>query len=257
MPIHDWSRVSDRTFHHFHIFWFSHLSDALNEGLLPPGYYALVEPVVGEAIPDVLTLEAQAGGAAEATSAASPRSEEAAAGSLALLDPPAVIQELGPSYAELARHLLVRSEVEGDRVVAAIELVSRRSKVGRAKVDQFVSMSLGYLESGIHLAILDVQAPTNLVRGRFHALICEATGQDPPEARSQSCRSSSCPTGSSACRSRRHIPRPTGAWRGSSGRHSRRRRSRAPTQAAAAGVSSPRARHDLTQVRPRHSARRG
>ncbi|MBI4600821.1 MAG: hypothetical protein HY721_02565 [Planctomycetes bacterium] len=181
MPIHDWSRVSDRAFHHFHIFWFSRLSDALNQGLLPPGYYALVEPVAGEAIPDVLTLEAQAGSTTEVSSSGSLQSEDAAAGSLALLKPPAVIQDLGPSYTQLARHVLVRSEVEGDRVVAAIELVSRGNKVGRSKVDQFVSKSVGYLESGIHLAILDVQVPTSLVQAGFHALICEAMGQDPPE----------------------------------------------------------------------------
>jgi len=96
--------------------------------------------------------------------------------------PPAIIQDLGPSYAQLARHVLIRSEVEGDRVVAAIEIVSRGNKIGRSKVDQFASKCMGYLESGIHLAVLDVQVPTTQVRVGFHALICDAMGQDPPEA---------------------------------------------------------------------------
>ncbi len=41
MPIHDWTRVSAGTIHHFHTMWITHVSEALNAGLLPEGYYAL------------------------------------------------------------------------------------------------------------------------------------------------------------------------------------------------------------------------
>ena len=35
MPIHDWTRVSDGTFHAFHVSWVSELQESLNSGLLP------------------------------------------------------------------------------------------------------------------------------------------------------------------------------------------------------------------------------
>src|SRR5262249_21516465 len=43
MPIHDWTRVDAGLFHAFHQRWISALSDALNMGGLPPGYFALAE----------------------------------------------------------------------------------------------------------------------------------------------------------------------------------------------------------------------
>ena len=45
MPVHDWTRVDDGTFHGFHTAWVTHLSEALNSGLLPPDYYALPEQI--------------------------------------------------------------------------------------------------------------------------------------------------------------------------------------------------------------------
>jgi hypothetical protein len=42
MPVHDWTRVDAGIFHHFHHEWISELSRALNRGLLPPDYYALI-----------------------------------------------------------------------------------------------------------------------------------------------------------------------------------------------------------------------
>jgi hypothetical protein len=56
MPIHDWTRVEAGTFHAFHTSWLTHLMEALNSGLLPPGYYALSEQVATRMQTDVLTL---------------------------------------------------------------------------------------------------------------------------------------------------------------------------------------------------------
>lgn len=57
MPIHDWTRVSAGTCHDFHIVWTAELRTALNDGLLPPEYYAQAEQVTGPFAPDVLALE--------------------------------------------------------------------------------------------------------------------------------------------------------------------------------------------------------
>ncbi|MBI4605372.1 MAG: hypothetical protein HY721_25695 [Planctomycetes bacterium] len=56
MPIHDWTKTYDGAFHYFHVSWLVKITDALNDGMLPPGYYALGEQVIGGAVPDVLTL---------------------------------------------------------------------------------------------------------------------------------------------------------------------------------------------------------
>ena len=56
MPIHDWTRVDAGLFHHFHQEWTIAISHALNRGLLPTGFFALAEQVVGGPVPDVITL---------------------------------------------------------------------------------------------------------------------------------------------------------------------------------------------------------
>src|SRR5256885_15571257 len=57
MPIHDWTRVDAGLFHHFHQSWTVALGHALNAGILPADYFALVEQRIPGPIPDVLTLE--------------------------------------------------------------------------------------------------------------------------------------------------------------------------------------------------------
>src|SRR3954469_17956509 len=58
MPIHDWTRISAGTFHDFHNSWITELRNAMNGGLLPPGYYAQGEQWAGKFNADVLTLHA-------------------------------------------------------------------------------------------------------------------------------------------------------------------------------------------------------
>jgi hypothetical protein len=58
MPVHDWTRVEADIFHDFHTAWVGLIRTALNEGVLPEGYYALAEQHTGQGIADVLTLHA-------------------------------------------------------------------------------------------------------------------------------------------------------------------------------------------------------
>jgi len=55
MPVHDWTRVDSGIYHAFHTAWAGEIQKALNGGLLPPGYYVLVEQHGGQFIADVLT----------------------------------------------------------------------------------------------------------------------------------------------------------------------------------------------------------
>jgi len=57
MPIHDWSRVPAGLFHHFHQLWAATISSALNAGLLPKGFYALIEQHAAGSFTDVITLQ--------------------------------------------------------------------------------------------------------------------------------------------------------------------------------------------------------
>jgi hypothetical protein len=56
MPIHDWTQLEPGDFHDFHQRWVVEIRNALNGGLLPPEYMAMVEQVTGRPLPDVVTL---------------------------------------------------------------------------------------------------------------------------------------------------------------------------------------------------------
>ena len=48
VPMHDWTRVSDGTFHDFHYSWVLEIKRALKRGLLPEGYYVMAEQFGGD-----------------------------------------------------------------------------------------------------------------------------------------------------------------------------------------------------------------
>jgi hypothetical protein len=56
MPIHDSTQLEPGDFHGFHQCSVVEIRNALNGGLLPPEYIAMVEQVTGRPIPDVVTL---------------------------------------------------------------------------------------------------------------------------------------------------------------------------------------------------------
>ena len=57
MPIHDWTRVDAGLYHDFHQSWTVAIRNALNAGLLPDDYFAMVEQKTGGPEPDVVTLQ--------------------------------------------------------------------------------------------------------------------------------------------------------------------------------------------------------
>jgi hypothetical protein len=50
LPVHDWTRVEADIFHDFHVAWVAEIRKALNGGLLPDRFYALVEQHVGRTL---------------------------------------------------------------------------------------------------------------------------------------------------------------------------------------------------------------
>lgn len=56
MPVHDWTRVPARIYHHFRHGWIDRIAGALDRGALPPDYYAPAEQNAAGLGPDVLPL---------------------------------------------------------------------------------------------------------------------------------------------------------------------------------------------------------
>ena len=176
MPIHDWTRVSAGTFHHFHHGWITRLSDSLNGGLLPADYYAMAEQVAGRTIPDVLTLENIAGPLsdqgfdldppAHATSPddgpADPKGDPQG-GSVAVLSAPpqvSVVERLSEAaLLTLKRRRIAIRHASDDRIVALLEIFSPGNKEGQGPMRALLNKSVAALQSGYHLVVIDLLPP--------------------------------------------------------------------------------------------------
>lgn len=184
MPIHDWTKVGPGIFHHFHHAWITSISNALNRGLLPPGYYALAEQIAGGFGPDVLTLEVPAPVPAQPDP--SPANQ---VGGIALaVAPPKVryhARSEADQYARKANSVVVRHSSD-HRVVAVVEIVSPGNKAGRVAVRQFVEKAQDLLTRGVHLLIIDLFPPGSLDRDGIHKAIwdyAEDSFAPPPDRR--------------------------------------------------------------------------
>jgi hypothetical protein len=60
MPIHDWTRVPAGIYHDFHQGWTIEIRNALNRGILPPGYYAMADQRVTGLEPDIVAVKLRA-----------------------------------------------------------------------------------------------------------------------------------------------------------------------------------------------------
>jgi hypothetical protein len=154
MPVHDWTRVSDGTFHDFHYSWVLEIKRALMRGLLPEGYYVMAEQFGGDVgPPDVLTLQ---------RNGTNSSSEGSLAGTATLTaSPPAVPVRTTiarDTYARLQRTLVIRHTSE-DRIVAMIEVLSRGNKASRHALRSFLDKAVAALDGGVHLLLVDVHPP--------------------------------------------------------------------------------------------------
>lgn len=154
MPVHDWSRVSDGTFHDFHYSWVLEIKRALKRGLLPKGYYVMAEQFGGDlGAPDVLTLQA---------ASAIPESESPLAGTATLTESPPVVHSRATiareSYVRMQRTLIIR-HTSDDRIVAMIEVLSPGNKSSRHAIRSLLDKAIAALDAGIHLLLVDVHRP--------------------------------------------------------------------------------------------------
>ena len=155
MPVHDWSRVGAGTFHDFHCGWLVEIRNALNNGVLPPDYYAMAEQVAGSMGPDVLTLEAVGSNGDDAPPAAA-RGATAVA-----LAPPRVSFTATTEMDEyvLKQKTLIIRHSSDDRIVALIEILSPGNKASRHALRSFVQKAAEALARGYHLLLVDLHRP--------------------------------------------------------------------------------------------------
>ncbi len=167
MPIHDWTRVTPNRFHHFHQKWTMEIADAMNRGLMPPGYFALAEQRTGGPEPDVIALSI-------------PNFRSEVGGGLSLAEVPVKTQYIAKAdavrYAEKANRIKVHSS-DGD-VVAIIEIVSPGNKASRHAVKSFVRKAIAFLRAGIHVQIVDLFPPGKRDPDGLHKLIWDYLDDD-------------------------------------------------------------------------------
>jgi hypothetical protein len=177
MPIHDWSHVDANLFHDFHQTWTITIRNALNGGVLPPGYSALVEQHAGGLVPDVIALERRAkpGRPPE-------RKRTARAGGVVVAEPPRtrhVIESEAEISAGLGNRITIRHPL--GEIVCVIEIVSPGNKGSRAALRRFVEKSAEFLNAGIHLLVVDLFPPTSRDPQGIHKAIWDEIEERPFE----------------------------------------------------------------------------
>lgn len=170
MAIHDWTRVGAGTYHDFHNTWITQLKIALNEGMLPPDYYAMSEQHLTRKISDVLALHA--------TDPSKLRNlpPPAGKGAVAVAEvPPRASQRLvlSPSFRRQRRTLSIR-HTSGHRIVALVEILSPGNKAAASAVAEFVRKAEDALRSGIHLVLIDLFPPGKHDPQGMHGAIMDA-----------------------------------------------------------------------------------
>jgi hypothetical protein len=154
MPVHDWTRVEAGIFHDFHTAWSAALRSALNEGLLPPGYYALAEQHAGRPITDVLTLH-------ESPPPREPAWLPPDTGGIAVAEAPPRVQRkhtVEPAALARRRSLAIR-HVSGHRLIALIEIVSPANKDRPGHIKDLVDKAVSALDRGVHVLLVDLFPP--------------------------------------------------------------------------------------------------
>lgn len=152
MPVHDWSRVDANLFHDFHQTWSIAIRNALNSGLLPKGYSALVEQHAAGVVPDVITLKSRS---------RPDRPVEPRGGAVIVAQPPKarhVLRAEKEIFAGRANRITIRHSL--GRVVCVIAIVSPGNKASHAALRAFVEKTVAFLRQGVHLLVIDLFPPS-------------------------------------------------------------------------------------------------
>jgi hypothetical protein len=168
MPIHDWTRVEAGDFHDFHQVWTIEIRNALNRGVLPPGYFAMAEQITGRPIPDVVALQSRRPAGASSGTGVKERPNARV-----------VARFQKAEYSRRANRVIIRHG--RGKVVAIIEIVSPGNKSSRNALRAFVEKTADILNQGINLLVVDLFPPTPRDPLGIHNAISEEFGEAPME----------------------------------------------------------------------------
>jgi hypothetical protein len=151
----------------------------MNEELLPPDYYSLVEQNAGDILTDVLTLHGSPHNGHLGSEPVPPGSPIA----LATMAPKVRTKSTLPrNYNVPADKQLVIRHVTGDRIVAIIEIVSRGNKSSEDEFQRFVVKAAEAIRIGIHQIVIDLHPPTSRDPQGIHGAILSQMGDRTYEA---------------------------------------------------------------------------
>jgi uncharacterized protein DUF4058 len=155
MPVHDWTLVEAGIFHDFNVAWIPEIRKVLNGGLLPDGYYALIEQHVGKSIPDLLTLH----GSPPPPQGRFPLPPDT--GGTAVAEAPPRVrrrQTLEPAALARRRSLAIR-HVSGHRLIAILEILSTANKDRKENLQALAQKVASALDFGVHVLLVDLFPP--------------------------------------------------------------------------------------------------
>ena len=149
----------------FHTNWAGAIADALNEHLLPEGYFAEEHTHLGARVEiDVATYQELGGGSLAPLGTATLPVKTWA--------PPAPALVLPAAYPDTFQVLIFENE-GGPRLVAAIELVSPSNKYRAAHAHAFAVKCASYLVQGISLIAIDIVTSRS---GNLHNRLMDVLG---------------------------------------------------------------------------------
>lgn len=173
MPIHNWKAAPVGLYHHFHQSWTVNLAEGLNAGVLPAGYFALVDQRSIGMVPDVLAL-------AMKPSAKAPRPT----GGVGVAESPPKVRFVSRDpdadvYAKRANRVAVRNNF--GEVVALIELVSPGNKDSKHSIRAFIEKAAEFIENRVNLLVVDLFPPTPRDPQGIHKAIWDQFHEEPFE----------------------------------------------------------------------------
>jgi len=175
MPMHNWARVKSGIYHNFHFRWIAAIMDRLNAGLLPAGYFAMAEQIIGQPESDVVALETFA--------AAPPRPDgEGSVATVPVRSQTRFVVQYAPEtqrYARKTHRVVVRHEL--GKVVAVVEVVSPGNKDRQHSLRTFVDKCVDLLDQQVNLLIIDPFPPGAHDVGGIHQVISAVYADEPFE----------------------------------------------------------------------------
>ena len=174
MPLHDWTRVDAYVYHDFHTGWLVAIRRVLNDGVLPPGYYARAEQTLRTMGPDVLTLQSRNPHPVQPGTPAAARLTVPTA-------PPrvAIAAAAAPRVPAFRQKRLAIRHSSDDRLIAIVELVSPGNKSSVHPLREFVRKIANAVDAGIHALVIDPFPPSKRDPNGIHGAIWPRLGGEP------------------------------------------------------------------------------